>query len=103
MYTLEEIITKITPILRQYSINKAYIFGSYAQNCATEQSDIDILIDSGGELKGLEFVGLLEKLNTTLNSEIDLFDETHIEKNSSLYKQILNTGLLFYETYSNIK
>ena len=55
IYTINQIKMRISPILKEYGVRKATLFGSYSQGKATEKSDIDLLIDSG--LQGLKFVG----------------------------------------------
>ena len=46
---LEEIKTKIIPILRRYDVEKAALFGSYVKGEEREDSDIDILVKFNGE------------------------------------------------------
>ena len=47
IYTIDELKQKIVPIAARYNLPAVYLFGSYARNEATEESDVDILIDSG--------------------------------------------------------
>ncbi len=101
IYTIEQIKSKIEPILESYGVKKAYLFGSYAKDMQTDGSDIDIMIDSGGQLKGLNFVGLLEHLTTSLETDVDLFDSAHIEVESDLYKQVISSGITIYEKQQN--
>lgn len=96
-YTIQQIKTKITPILRTYGIKKAYLFGSYANGHQTDKSDLDIMVDSSGQLKGLAFVGLLENLVNILEIDVDLLDIRHIIPNSEIYNQIMNTGIIIYD------
>ena len=37
----------LRPIFDEYHVRRAVLFGSYAKGCATEKSDVDILVDSG--------------------------------------------------------
>jgi predicted nucleotidyltransferase len=46
-HSIEDIKNKITNIARQYGIQKAYLFGSYARGEAGFESDIDICIEKG--------------------------------------------------------
>ncbi len=39
VYSLDEITRRITPVARAYGIRAVYLFGSYARNEATEESD----------------------------------------------------------------
>lgn len=45
VFTLDELKTKIAPIAEKYGLKAVYLFGSYARNEATDDSDVDILID----------------------------------------------------------
>ena len=47
-------------MVQAYGIRSVYLFGSYARNEATEQSDIDLLVDtSGTALRSLFSLGQL--------------------------------------------
>jgi len=94
---IEKIKEKAIPVLRNYPVDKAILFGSYVKGEATENSDIDLYIDTNGKLKGLDFVGLLEILVETMGTDIDLIDKSHIEPDSPILKEIENEGLVIYE------
>ena len=53
MLTLNQIKQAVDKVGKKYGIKNAYLFGSYAKNTATEQSDVDVIIDDGGNIKGL--------------------------------------------------
>lgn len=95
--SLETIKHKSVPIFRDYPVDKAILFGSYAKGDATNVSDIDLYIDTNGKLRGLDFVGLLEILIDTLGIDIDLIDKSHIEPNSLIIQEIENGGMVIYE------
>lgn len=97
IYTFEEVKRKINDVCKNYSVKKAILFGSYAKNTQNSKSDVDIIIDSDGTLLNISFYGLLEDLTESFNKEIDLFEITEIEKDSSLYKEILKEGIVVYE------
>lgn len=97
VYTIEEIKDRIINILNKFPIEKAILFGSYAQKKQTEKSDIDIVIDSNGKLLNINFYGLLEELVQCLDKEIDLFEISEIEKESDLYQKIQKEGVTIYE------
>lgn len=58
IYVKEQIKIILSPIFQTHNIQSAVLFGSYAKGTPQENSDIDILVDSG--LHGLAFYGLLE-------------------------------------------
>ena len=53
-------------------VYRAVLFGSYAKGNATDKSDVNIVIDSKGELLNINFFGLLEDIRTQLNKRVDL-------------------------------
>jgi hypothetical protein len=96
IYTMDELKNCLSPIFQQYGVKTAVLFGSYGKETATSRSDVDLLVDSG--LKGLRFVGLLDAVKTALGGmEVDLFDVSHIEKNSVIDTEISRTGVKIYE------
>ena len=74
IYTIEELRNKIVPITRKYGIPAVYLFGSYARNEATDQSDVDILIDrEGSSIRGMfDMGGLYEELRDSIGKDIDI-------------------------------
>lgn len=50
IYAIDEISSIIAPILKNYGVSRAYLFGSYARGEALPGSDIDLRID-GGRMK----------------------------------------------------
>ena len=53
IYTAQQIQSILKPVFAAHNVKKAILFGSYAKESARENSDVDILVDSG--LKGLAF------------------------------------------------
>ncbi len=71
--TIEEIREKTKPILKQYNISEAYVFGSTARGQAQADSDVDILVKFHN-LNGLfEFVKIKLDLQDALDGrKVDL-------------------------------
>jgi predicted nucleotidyltransferase len=84
----------LKPVFEQYGVKRAVLFGSYAKGTAREKSDIDLLVDSG--LRGLRFVSLCEDVCRAVGKDVDLFDITHIEKDSRINKEIADTGVVIH-------
>ena len=74
IYTLEQLGEKIAPIAEKYNIPAVYVFGSYARGEATEDSDVDVLIDcEGSAVHSLfDMGGLYNDLNESLRKELNL-------------------------------
>lgn len=97
IYTIEEIKKILQEILKNFSVKKAILFGSYAKNTPTPKSDIDLVIDSEGKLLNINFYGLLEDLIQKLEKNIDLFEISEIQKDSRIYNDIQKEGVVVYE------
>ncbi len=97
IYTIEEIKFLLGEILKEFSVKKAILFGSYAKNSPTSKSDIDLVIDSEGKLLNIYFYGLLETLVEKLQKNIDLFEISEIQKDSRIYNDIQREGIIVYE------
>ncbi|MCR6544600.1 nucleotidyltransferase domain-containing protein [Dehalobacterium formicoaceticum] len=94
---------KLFPFLRRIRSKKAVLFGSYARNNVTNNSDIDLYIDTDGRLRGLDFVGLLEHLVNILRKNVDLIDKSHIEPNSLILQEIEHGGIVLYEKSNDLQ
>ena len=95
IYTVPQLSAVLSPVFARYGVRRVVLFGSYAKGQASEYSDIDLLVDSG--LRGLRFVSLLDEMRRAVGKEIDLFDVTHIEKDSWIHREIQKTGVTLYE------
>ena len=95
MVSVNELQTELRPVFMSFGVKKAVLFGSVSKGTNTENSDIDIMVDSN--LKGLKFLGLLERLKEASGREVDLIDVSHIEKNSAVENEIRKTGKIIYE------
>lgn len=94
VYTLSELKTMLNPVFSQYGVRSALLFGSYAKGSASVRSDVDILVDSG--LRGLQFFGLLESVNSALKIPVDLIDISQVEPGSEIDMEIRKTGVPLY-------
>jgi len=74
IYTIDEIRQIVSPIVQKYRIPTLYLFGSYARGDATEDSDIDFLVDTAGtDLTSLLRLGALYcELEEAFGKRIDL-------------------------------
>ncbi|MCD8068161.1 MAG: nucleotidyltransferase domain-containing protein [Lachnospiraceae bacterium] len=86
VYTVDEIRNRVTPVAQKYQLKAVYLFGSYARNEATENSDVDILVDrQGSVIHGMfEMGGLYNDLKESMGKEIDLVTTQTLEQKSTL-------------------
>ena len=63
---------KIVPILKQYDVSHAGIFGSYARGDHKKNSDIDIVVQFRGSKSLFDLARLEMKLEKILRRRIDL-------------------------------
>jgi len=70
--TLDEIKFKILPVLRKYEVTKAGIFGSWARGEASEDSDVDILVDLPKGKSLFDMVGIKQDLEEILFIKVDV-------------------------------
>lgn len=79
--SVDEIKKSVAPICQRYGINRAYLFGSYSRNEATENSDVDIRIEKGN-LRGLfALSGFRLDLVDALQKEVDIISRLPDIKN----------------------
>ncbi|HEV7347965.1 nucleotidyltransferase family protein [Telluribacter sp.] len=73
----QEIEGKIVDYLRDTPVQKAYVFGSYARNEQTADSDVDLLLDFAPDaMVSLFDLGrILEDLKDLLGKDVDLVTE----------------------------
>ncbi len=83
IYALSEIQAIICPILKNYGVRRAYLFGSYARGDATGQSDIDLRID-GGRVRSMFGLGsLYHELTQALKKTVDLVTTEALEHDAN--------------------
>ena len=91
LLTIEQIKEIVTPILNKYDIHYCYLFGSYAEGRARENSDVDLLIET--EITGLRFFGIVEELRVKLAKKVDLLRLKDIQPDNPIALEILKNGI----------
>lgn len=71
---IQTIQQKTTPILKQYRVKKAAVFGSVARGEQTTISDVDILVDMPEHSRLFDFFALQTDLEEVLSYKVDLVD-----------------------------
>ena len=78
VYALSEIKEKIAETVKEQPVYCVVLFGSYAKGTADSLSDIDLMVDSKGELKGFDFYAFLEDLSQILTRKLILSAKTKL-------------------------
>lgn len=88
MYTLQqikEILAKAKPELqKKYPLSELGIFGSYARGDATEESDIDVLVDFNDRI-GIKFLSLVFEIEELFHKKVDVVSRGGIKPNYFKY------------------
>jgi predicted nucleotidyltransferase len=91
----EEIISKIKVFFIDKPISKAYLFGSYARNEQTQESDVDILVDFEKQANLFDLIRLQQNLSELLNLKVDLLSSKGVSK--FILPYIEKDKILIYE------
>ena len=97
VYSIDEIKEILATLLKNMPVYSVILFGSYAQNNANKNSDIDLIIDTKGTLMGFKLYSLITKIEEAFKKNVDGFEKTEIIKNSDIDKEIKRTGVVVYE------
>ena len=65
---------------KRFPVRTLALFGSYASNQQTEQSDVDVLVEVDPSI-GLGFVTLAEELERRLQERVDLVSSRAVKPN----------------------
>ncbi len=85
-YTLEEISSIVRPIAIKYSLPAVWIFGSYARGEASEDSDLDLLVDTAGtQIRSLISLGALyNDLSAAFDVPVDLVTVNSLTQHAAM-------------------
>ena len=86
IYTQDQIRQIVAPVAEKYHLKAVFLFGSYARGDATENSDVDLLVDTAGtSLKSLLSLGALYcDLEAALGKPIDLVTVSTLEQKAQM-------------------
>jgi len=86
---------KLVEICRQNDVSMIGVFGSMARGEATEQSDIDLIVEFSKRKSLLALVALERQMSETLGRRVDLLTEAAISP--YLRDSIMNDLQVLYE------
>jgi len=85
----------VNEIAKHFDVERIYLFGSYIKGHPTEDSDIDLFMES--DLFGMEYFAFAEALREKLHKKIGLLSNKTVEPVSKIREEIKSTGVLIYE------
>lgn len=94
VFTVEDIKKRVIPIVIKYGINTFSLFGSYARGDATEDSDLDFVMDKG-DLRGLQYVSLVQDLEDEFDCHVDVISKG--SSNKKFLEAVSKDEVLLYE------
>lgn len=97
IYTINEIKQILKKILENMPVYSVILFGSYANNVATANSDLDLVIDTKEQLMGFKLYSLITKIEEEFDKNVDAFEKSEIIENSKIDEEIKETGVVVYE------
>jgi predicted nucleotidyltransferase len=79
---IEKIKELAVPILKQYGVEKAAIFGSYARGNQNQDSDIDILIEYAPSARKSLLIRakIIDELKKALKRDVDVVTEKSLSR-----------------------
>jgi predicted nucleotidyltransferase len=79
---IEKIKELAVPILKQYGVEKAAIFGSYAKGNQNQDSDIDILIEYAPSARKSLLIRarIIDELKNALKRDVDVVTEKSLSR-----------------------
>jgi uncharacterized protein len=93
--TIEEVKQKAQPILEEYGVTFAAVFGSLARGEDHSQTDVDILVRLGRPTGMVGYMRLIASLEQSLHKKVDLVTEQSLNKYVRPY--VLPTLKIIYE------
>ena len=76
---------KISPVLSEYGITYAGVFGSVARGEDRPESDIDILVRLKKPLGMFAYMALIRRIETSLGRKVDLVTDRSLNKHVRPY------------------
>lgn len=78
--TVNDVKQKITPILEEYGISYAGVFGSVAKGEARNDSDVDLIVRFGRPMGMFTYMKFINGLETSLKRKVDVVTENSLNK-----------------------
>ena len=81
IFTIEEITKRTIPIAIKHGVNRLCLFGSYARNEASDDSDLDFIMDDGDVTSLIKYMSFVQDLEDEFKCHVDLVSACSYNKN----------------------
>jgi len=92
--TMDEIKNEVTALAEKYRIDSVYLFGSYARDEATIDSDLDVLVIGGEQFQLTNVFTFAEDLGEALQKDVDVYEIHEVNEGSEFQKSIMKDRVL---------
>jgi len=93
IYNHQELKELVRPLLRKYNAVDALLFGSYARNEATADSDIDLVIVGGAGFRPIDVFAIAEDLHESSGKAVDVYAMQELNVGSPIYHSVMAEGV----------
>ncbi len=97
IYSISDIKSILARQLAATPVRQAVLFGSYAKGCPREESDLDLVVDMGGNTRNFAFWGVYEVLREAFAIPVELFEKSEIRPGQAVAEEIQRTGVIVYD------
>ena len=89
----DEIIEIIKELLSKYHASYAILFGSYARDEQTADSDIDLVVFGGAAFHPTDIFAFGEELREMTGRDADVFEIRELNTDTDLYRTVMSEGV----------
>ena len=97
IYSISDIKSILARQLAATPVRQAVLFGSYAKGCPRDESDLDLVMDMGGNTRNFAFWGVYEVLREAFAIPVELFEKSEIHPGQAVAEEIQRTGVIVYD------
>ena len=94
MYSIKELTEIVCETVAGYPVTRVILVGSYARNAATNNSDVDLVLD-GNDISDV-YWDILFSLEDRLEVPVDMMTARGLER-SLLKESVMESGVTLYE------
>ena len=93
IYTREEIVSAVLPLLKKYKAESAILFGSYARQEADVNSDIDLVVIGGPGFDPTDVFCMADDLHRATGKRVDVYELCELNTGTEFYNTVLTEGV----------